>query len=253
MAEQNSTRFLIVNADDFGLTPGVNRGIIQAHEEGIVTSASLMVRYPAAVEAARYASTRPELSVGLHFDIAEWRYTHGEWRPFYLVVDPDDAAAVQAELQRQLAFYEDLVGCAPTHLDSHQHVHNSEPIRGAILELAHRLNIPLRACTPMIAYRGDFYGQTGQGDSYAEGIKLAHLQKTIETLASGVSELGCHPGYGEGLDSVYLRQREEEVKVLCRPELRTSLADAGVRLCSFRDLTTTAQLNQVSGSSAEPQ
>lgn len=48
---------MIVNADDFGLSPGVNRGIIQAHEHGIVTSASLMVRRAAAYQAAQYART----------------------------------------------------------------------------------------------------------------------------------------------------------------------------------------------------
>lgn len=54
MSTSAQSRFLIVNADDFGQSPGVNRGIIEAHEHGIVTSASLMVRWPAATEAAAY-------------------------------------------------------------------------------------------------------------------------------------------------------------------------------------------------------
>ena len=54
-----AARVLIVNADDFGLSAGVNRGIVEAHERGIVTSASLMVRRPAAREAADYARTHP--------------------------------------------------------------------------------------------------------------------------------------------------------------------------------------------------
>ena len=53
-------RALIVNADDFGLSPGVNAGVARTHEQGILTSASLMVRQPAADEAAAYArATRP--------------------------------------------------------------------------------------------------------------------------------------------------------------------------------------------------
>src|SRR5262249_22921163 len=64
-----ATRYLIVNADDFGRSAGVNRGIIQAHEQGIVTSASLMVHWPAAREAAEYGRGRPGLSLGLHFDL----------------------------------------------------------------------------------------------------------------------------------------------------------------------------------------
>ena len=51
------TRHLIVNADDFGQSAGINRGIIEAHEHGIVTSTSLMVRWPAA--GARWGSASP--------------------------------------------------------------------------------------------------------------------------------------------------------------------------------------------------
>ena len=65
------TRTLIVNADDFGRSAEINAGIVQAHRDGIVTSASLMVRWPAAVGAAAYARERPDLALGLHFDLGE--------------------------------------------------------------------------------------------------------------------------------------------------------------------------------------
>src|SRR5436190_23980393 len=64
-------RAVIVNADDFGQSAGINRGIIEAHERGIVTSASLMVRWPAAPAAAAYACAHRGLSVGLHVDLGE--------------------------------------------------------------------------------------------------------------------------------------------------------------------------------------
>src|SRR6266446_1898300 len=96
------SRRLIVNADDFGQSPGVNRGIIAAHERGIVTSASLMVRWPAAAAAAAYASTHPELSVGLHVDLRELIYRDGSWAVVYEVVPVDDRAAVAEEVGRQL-------------------------------------------------------------------------------------------------------------------------------------------------------
>src|SRR4051812_5062264 len=115
-----SQRYLIVNADDFGLSPGVNRGIITAHEHGIVTSASLMVRWPGAVEAAAYAKTRPELGVGLHIDLGEWAYRDGEWIALYQVVPLADHEAVFAEVERQLTCFRGLLGREPTHLDSHQ-------------------------------------------------------------------------------------------------------------------------------------
>ena len=72
-------RLLIVNADDFGMSEDVNRGILKAHFEGIVTSASLMVRWPDAAEAADYGRKHPGLSVGLHFDTGEWTCRNGEW------------------------------------------------------------------------------------------------------------------------------------------------------------------------------
>ena len=98
-------RYLIVNADDFGLSPGVNAGVIAAHEGGIVTSASLMVRWPAALEAAAYAREHPRLSLGLHVDLGEWAYRDGEWTPLYQVIPTHDAAAVADEVARQLAAF----------------------------------------------------------------------------------------------------------------------------------------------------
>src|SRR3954454_12076531 len=94
----STTRSLIVNADDFGQSPGINRGVIAAHERGIVTSASLMVRWPSAGEAAAYARDHPELSVGLHVDFGEWAYRNETWVPVYQVVETDDGAAVADEV-----------------------------------------------------------------------------------------------------------------------------------------------------------
>ena len=59
-------RRLIVNADDFGFTSGVNRAIVEAHTRGIVTSSTLMANGPAFLEAAQLAKTAPRLSVGCH-------------------------------------------------------------------------------------------------------------------------------------------------------------------------------------------
>src|SRR3954451_21419733 len=103
-------RYLIVNADDLGQSPGINRGIVQAHEEGIVTSASLMVRWPAAEAAAAYARTHARLSVGLHLDLGEWTYRDDGWVVRYQVVRGDDADAVTAEAQRQLETFRRLTG-----------------------------------------------------------------------------------------------------------------------------------------------
>src|SRR5687767_8712154 len=123
----SEARYLIVNADDFGYGTWVNDGILEAHECGIVTSTSLMVRQPAARDAVVASRAHAALDIGLHLDLGEWAYRHNEWQPVYQVVDVGDAAAVWAEVRRQLATFQDMVGRDPTHLDSHQHVHLREP------------------------------------------------------------------------------------------------------------------------------
>src|SRR5258708_19479264 len=118
---------LIVNADDFGQSTGVNQGILRGHDEGIVTSASLMVRWPAAAEAALAGRSRPRLSLGLHVDLGEWKLDEGEWVPVYRVVALDDASAVRAEIGDQLEPFRRFVGHAPTHIHPHHHFHPPQP------------------------------------------------------------------------------------------------------------------------------
>ncbi len=229
-------RRLIVNADDFGQSPGVNRGVVQAHEHGIVTSASLMVRWPAAAEAAAYARTRPELSVGLHLDLGEWEYVDGTWRAHYQVVDPEDRTAVAEEVTRQLNAFRQLMGRRPTHLDSHQHVHRYDPVRTRLRRAGDRLGIPVRSFTPRARYSGEFYGQDGRGAPMPHAITTDALLGLLERLPPGVTELGCHPGYGDDLTTMYREERAREVESLCDPAVRAAVTGLGIELCSFADL-----------------
>src|SRR5438045_3428554 len=98
-------RRLIVNADDFGLSEGTNRGIIQSHERGIVTSATIMVRQAAAVSAAAYAKSNSALAIGLHLDLGEWEWRDDAWVQLYGFADTGDADAVAAEIERQLNLF----------------------------------------------------------------------------------------------------------------------------------------------------
>lgn len=229
-------KHLIVNADDLGLSDGVNQGIFEAAEHGIVTSASLMVRQEAADPAARRVRHGSRLSVGLHLDLGEWVFRDNEWAPLYSVVPTKDAKAVEQEIEKQLSEFRRLVGRDPTHLDSHQHAHREEPVRSLVIELARQLEIPLRECHAGIRYCGDFYGQTGEGESLPDALTVANLKQILSGLAPGVTELGCHPGYGPGLASPYRTERALEVQVLCAPEVRASLKSLDIELCSFQDV-----------------
>jgi predicted glycoside hydrolase/deacetylase ChbG (UPF0249 family) len=229
-------RYLIVNADDFGLCRSVNRGIIETRERGILTSASLMVRQPAAAEAAEYAKQNRSLSVGLHVDLGEWICPDGEWSRLYEVVSTDDADAVRHEIDRQLAEFRRLTGRDPSHLDSHQHAHRNEPVRSIMVSLADQLGVVLRECGTTVRYIGDFYGQDSDGSRIPGVLNFSGLAKILANLYDGISELGCHPGYTEDLQSVYFREREEELRVLCDPAIRKELSRLQILLCSFSDV-----------------
>ncbi|HSB70838.1 MAG TPA: ChbG/HpnK family deacetylase [Candidatus Methylomirabilis sp.] len=235
MISEASQRHLIVNADDFGHSPGVNHGIITTHELGIVTSASLMVRGPAAAQAAAYGRERPSLSLGLHVDLGEWRYREGAWAPRYIVCRLDDAGLVAAEVSRQLSTFRSLVGRDPSHIDSHQHVHLREPVRSVLLEVARPLAVPLRHWTPGIHYCGKFHGQSAEGSSLPDAISAEGLISILESLPPGLTELGCHPGAGDDFDTPYRIEREHETKTLCDPRVQAALRVLGIALCSFAD------------------
>ena len=229
------TRHLVVNADDFGQSAAINAGVAAAHERGIVTSASLTVRWPAAADAAAYAAQHPRLGLGLHFDLGEWRSTNGAWEPRYEVVRVEDADAVAGEVARQLEAFRALAGRDPTHLDSHQHVHvRHSAVRRAVLGVATAIGVPVRRLTEGIEYRGEFYGQDDEGAPLPEAISVGGLVEILRDLRPGISELGCHPALAVDLDTTYAAERERELATLCDPAARRALDAEGIRLTSFR-------------------
>jgi len=226
-------KYLIVNADDFGQSDEINRGIICAHEEGIVTSTSFMPCWPAAATAAAYAKRHPELSLGLHVDLGEWACRNGQWYSVYEVLPSHDLATVSRVIEEQLSQYRRLIGADPTHLDSHQHVHRAGAAREVMLELSERLGVPLRLLGP-VYYCGDFYGQSEEGASYPAGVSLQALLRIFASLKPGVTEMACHPGAGVPRGSTaYAAERDLELRLLCDPRVRKALAQHGIGLCSF--------------------
>jgi hopanoid biosynthesis associated protein HpnK len=136
---------LIVNADDLGLTPGVNRGVLRAFQDGIVTSASLLVTGSAFDDAVALARQNPELDVGLHLTLVEEQAilgreilptlvdesgrlppTSGEFlrRALLARISWDE---VEREIAAQIARFQNT-GLRLSHLDSHQHLHMFPPV-----------------------------------------------------------------------------------------------------------------------------
>jgi len=153
---------LIVNADDFGRSPGINRGVLEAHLRGIVTSTTVMVNYPAAAPGLERAlAEAPNLGIGLHITLTAGRPVSAPETVRSLLTDAGEFVHISAwparmnrfeadHLQREIAAQVDrfisLAGRPPDHLDSHHHAAYLHPdgLR-AILEIAAGFGIPMRA------------------------------------------------------------------------------------------------------------
>ena len=243
--------FLIVNADDLGMTPGVTAGILEAHRNGILTSASLMVNSPWLDEVIAALRDYPQLGVGLHFNL-----THGKpiaptdevntlindagtfFRPDELNARRVNAEHVRSELSAQLDLFVAKLGRRPTHLDNHhRRVEGHPDVFPVMLDMAVEYLLPLRA------FDWTYYRQ-----ALERGVKVCdlitgevwqqpywmveRLIKVIEALPEGTSEIVCHPGYlDEPLKrSRYSWQREVELRALCDPSVREAVERRGVRL-----------------------
>lgn len=230
---QEKQKRVIINADDFGLSTETNRGIIQCRQHGILTSASLMVHAPAARHAIQYALEDPTLSLGLHVDLGEWDLRHHQWVQTRFVVPLDTPSAVRDEIAYQLETFRDLTQRNPTHLDSHQHTHQRPFIRTAMMELASQMGIVLRGTSAQVRFWGAFFGQDEHLSPMPENVSVANLITLLNNLEPGITELSCHPGLDDQLDSNYREPRLLEVQTLCDPLVRRVIGDLEIQLTSF--------------------
>jgi predicted glycoside hydrolase/deacetylase ChbG (UPF0249 family) len=214
-------KLLVVNADDLGYDPEIDRGILEAHARGIVTSATAMVETAFAEAALRAAPA--SLGVGLH-----------------AVLDPAlGREGAAAALRRQLARFEALRGRPPTHLDSHKHAHAAPEVLAAFAEVARERDLPVRAIDPAmravlrgagVATADAFVGDASRRPAWTPEALLAALG----ALGEGVTELMAHPGHPPShARTSFGVEREEELRALCDPRARALLLEAGVRLCDY--------------------
>ncbi|MCI0338563.1 MAG: ChbG/HpnK family deacetylase [Acidobacteria bacterium] len=144
-------RFLIVNADDFGLTAGINRAVIDGHTRGIITSATIMANMPAFDHAVILAKKNPSLGIGLHFNVTQGRPLAEVSRVRSLTNNLGEFLGTSTALARRLFLgrlrVEEVVielraqiekaldaGLCLTHIDSHKHAHALPQVCAAIIE-----------------------------------------------------------------------------------------------------------------------
>ncbi len=270
-----AARILTVNADDFGFTRGVNRGIVDCRLRGILTSATLMANGEAFEDAVELAREHPSLDVGAHLVLVQGRSVlTGAPLPAgvpELVLALalrrlDPYAELRAQMEKILA-----AGVKVTHLDTHKHTHLLPPVLDAVLRLAEEyrvrwvrrpFDLPLPAsrtrvpASVRLARRGmaplerrfearirscgartpdHFAGFQWTGRFSAEDV-IALLR----SLPEGVTEFMTHPGYCDGeLRGARTRlkeSREAELRVLTDPRVRQAPEECGIRLAGYADL-----------------
>ena len=262
-------RRLIVNADDFGFTRDVNAGIVEAHCRGILTATTLMATGGAFDDAVRLAKETPSLDIGCHLVLVG--------APGFPATIPQLVRAVALrririydELARQVRRIVDA-GLNPTHLDTHKHTHLLPPVLEAVARISEEFRIPWvrrpfdfplqpggvggakRAWISRLmrlrngGFQNAFARHHCRSTVWFAGFRLTgryragDLASLIRALPEGITEFMCHPGRcGEDLRAASTRlkeSREEELRALIAPEVRVALAESGVTLASFRDLS----------------
>ena len=275
---------LIVNADDFGLNAAANAGIIECHQAGSVTSTTLMANAPALEDAVALAHAHPELGVGLHFNLTWGRPVAEPSRVSSLIAANGEfhgrdalgrraltgrlkADEVAVELEAQLQRLRSL-GIAPTHVDSHQHVHAFAPVFSAVAALCERERLPMRV--PWVAperaagarrrirravldhllsrstrrWQGIVRWNDGMGSVFdlgvvGEPLSAEHYETILERAGEGAFELMVHPVTSAAAMEGYTRVGavgEAEYHWLRLGEMQDVASAHGFRLGTYRDL-----------------
>jgi chitin disaccharide deacetylase len=273
-----SVRQLVVNADDFGFTADVNRGIVEANRHGILTATTLMANGDAFEDAVRLAREADTLDVGCHLVLVGGR-SLATGRPL-----PSTVAKLLAALaRRELDPYSELqaqvrriteAGIRPSHLDTHKHTHLAPPVLDAVARVAGEsgivwvrrpFDLPMGALPgiPRLKrltsaglglMRRRFHSVLNRagcrttdhfaGFQMTGRFRLAALVKLLAILPEGSTELMCHPGFcTDALRQAPTRlkeSREEELRALTAPEVRAAIEREGIRLARYADLAPRA-------------
>jgi predicted glycoside hydrolase/deacetylase ChbG (UPF0249 family) len=251
--EMTPEKRLIVNADELGLSPGVNAGVVEAHRQGIVTSASLMVTGSAAAAGAALAKESPELGVGLHvvlmdgvavssaIDVPALVDRRGALPADMAALATVPAEQILEEVRAQYRRFRQLMGRLPSHLDARANAHSLRPVFEALVTLAWETGLPVRGTSAAMRSRLR-QEDIRTTDEYLDrevglGAAVTGLLGVLARLSAGTTELRCLPARSEeGPGVVGDSPGQRDLAVLTDPEVRASVRALGIRLLHFGQL-----------------
>lgn len=228
------SKYLIINADDFNLTRGVDRAILECHDKGLVTSTTVLVTLPFLKSSVKELRRRPFLGKGIHLSLTLGEAVHPK-TPFPLKrellkrLHKLSGKDVEREYEAQILKFKKLLGEFPSHMDTHHHVHIVPNILSAVRRLSAKYDMPYRLQTHHLFEDLD-------PKKHWTREKFAQC---LRKLPSGISEIMVHPGFvGAPLRKIssFLTGRNAERKLLQDAKLRSLLDEINIKLINFNDL-----------------
>lgn len=224
---------LVVNADDFGYREGINKGIIYAHQNGVVTSASMFVEREGTADAIRLAKENPAIGLGIHIDLDRFfEVDHHAGLILGWLDDHHDISEVQSEIHRQLEKYFSF-GFPCDHVDSHHHAHLHPEVFPLVCREASTFKVPIVRFSEKNSFDHSKVNEMKRAikenglispDHFIEGWYWGNVDEPYQ-----FAELMTHPGYGE-------LWREAELAHCCQPPLKQYLIDQKIDLLRFSDI-----------------
>ncbi len=251
---------VIINADDFGFSPGITDGILRAHREGIVTSTTIAANMPSAADAVKRLAEAPNLGVGVHLNVSQGPPLS---KAGAALAGPDGIMnktaigvmltvlrrpwllrAIEAEFEAQILWLKGL-GVTPTHLDSHRHIHGFTPIFARVARLARRYHIRF------VRWHGERLPGAGWAKAPARQRRIGAALNIFAAANSVVAAdlRGTHGTWGVahtgGIDSAWLKQAARSVsegvtEIMTHPGAGDDVAASASRLRESRKIELAA-------------
>ena len=246
---------VVINADDFGLTDGCNKGIIKGIKEGIVSSTTVMINMPYASEGIKMLKDMNFKSVGVHLTLTcgeptlpaeEVPSLVDEENKFYKRRSKPFSSICLEEVEKELRNQVELfikTGLKPSHLDSHHHIHMYDGIRKVVAKLAKEYNLPVRCADEETKnYLKENNILTTDSFSmkfYAEGVTMENFKENLINFDGNTIEIMVHPAIVDKeliSQSSYNTYRGKELEILTNRELINWLKDHKFELIGFNQL-----------------